>query len=185
MKRQRFTNPTKGFVNRRNGIMKKSHALHQLTGAHIAVLFEYEGKIYSYRSDNRFSNILSNIHLVQQFGPDHFDTVADRTSPRKLLRGKAELDAPTLPITNSGSNHCSDYNSFPFPESTNASRYLDKDSPVVVLGSPFSPYPAAAAEAKSPSPLKKQPYPLAVDFFRDDLLAESTLFPIPHEYGPK
>ncbi|KAG6354891.1 hypothetical protein INS49_003972 [Diaporthe citri] len=81
-KRRGFKDAKKGFVNRRNGIMKKANTLHRLTGAHIAILVEFNGAVYSYQSDNRFSAAVNNFEAKRQYGPDNFDTVADRGGPK-------------------------------------------------------------------------------------------------------
>lgn len=83
-----FKNAKKGFVNRTRGLMKKANTLHRLTGAHVAVLIEHNGTIYLYQSDDQFAQIFQNIPSKHKFGPDHFDTVADRS-------GRSQ--SPTLP----------------------------------------------------------------------------------------
>lgn len=80
MARRGFTNAKKGFDNRRGGLMKKANTLHRLTGAHIAILMEYNGTGFLYQSDEHFTLELQNLSAKQRFGPDHFDTVADRGS---------------------------------------------------------------------------------------------------------
>ncbi|KAH8755089.1 hypothetical protein F5883DRAFT_718938 [Diaporthe sp. PMI_573] len=54
--------------------------LSKLTGAHMAVLCEYNGETYVYESDKHFSPILNNVRGGHRFGPDNFETVADRAT---------------------------------------------------------------------------------------------------------
>jgi hypothetical protein len=81
-KKRGFKDVEKGFGNRRSGIMKKGNTLHRLTGAHIAILIEFNGVVYSYQSDNHFSAAVKNVKTKQQYGPDDFDTVTDRGGPQ-------------------------------------------------------------------------------------------------------
>jgi hypothetical protein len=43
--------------------MKKANMLSKLTGAHMAVLCEYNGDVYIYQSDDRFSPVLERFSL--------------------------------------------------------------------------------------------------------------------------
>ena len=163
MKKARgFTNPSKGFLNRRRGVMKKANTLSKLTGAHMAVLCEYNGEIYIYESDQHFSLTLNNVRAGHRFGPDHFETVADRATISYEHHNKVSCHQPSL---------------VPYISSTSSSSsQLDEELPVVTLGSPFYPASPSAGTsvdltAKTESTLsirRRKPYPLAVDFFGDD-----------------
>jgi hypothetical protein len=124
MKKTRgFSNPAKGFLNRRRGVMKKANMLSKLTGAHIAVLCEYNGKTYVYESDKHFSPILNNVRAAHRFGPDHFETVADRATTSYGHNAKVPRHRPSLPpYISSASSSCSQ---------------PDGELPVVTLGSPL------------------------------------------------
>lgn len=84
------------FANRQRGLMKKGNTLYRLTGAHVAILLEFDGVVYSYQSDNRFASDLSHIPK-QQLGPDHYDTVADRSRSR-LRQGDAPPQRASVQI---------------------------------------------------------------------------------------
>lgn len=95
---QRNKNTLKGFMNRRNGVMKKGNTLNRLTGARIAMIIEYGGLSYSYKSDNGFAPMIDDIGipLQNQFGPDHFDTVADREmTTAQITLGQTSVSAPS------------------------------------------------------------------------------------------
>lgn len=85
-KKRGFKDAKKGFDNRQNGIMKKANTLHRLTGAHIAILIEFNGTTYSYQSDTHFSAAVKDVVVNKQYGPDHFETVADRGGPQSPCR---------------------------------------------------------------------------------------------------
>ncbi|KAH8751107.1 hypothetical protein F5883DRAFT_578622 [Diaporthe sp. PMI_573] len=156
MKKSRgFTNPAKGFINRRKGVMKKANMLSKLTGAHMAVLCEFNGEIYIYQSDDHFSPILNSVRARQRFGPDHFDTVAERATGVSHHRAVAPGDkriVPTLSFTSSPTSHA------------------DEDLPLITLGSPLysgdgQPSDLAVAIRSAAAVRHRQPCPLAVDFF--------------------
>ena len=117
---------------------------------------EYNGDIYIYQSDDHFSPMLNAIRARQRFGPDHFDTVADRATNVShhcgMVPGDEEAFIPTLLST---SSNCSQSN---------------EEMPVVTLGSPLSstappPRDVAVAVGSAVPIRQRQPYPLAVDFF--------------------
>lgn len=111
-----FTNVKKGFANRRQGLMKKANTLHRLTGAHIAVLVEFNGAISSYQSDGHFTNILNNINTKHCFDPDYFETIADRRGRRN---GIPQLNGPAQSVPNlSGTTPLTSSTSSTFTTST-------------------------------------------------------------------
>jgi hypothetical protein len=77
--------------------MKKANMLSKLTGAHMAVLCEYNGETYIYKSDKRFSLILSQVRAGHRFRPDHFETVADRGQLVDSLPSPRPLPLSRLP----------------------------------------------------------------------------------------
>jgi hypothetical protein len=141
--------------------MKKANMLSKLTGAHMAVLCEYNGDTYVYESDKYFSPILNNIRAGHRFGPDNFETVADRATTSYEDNTKVPFYQASLPPYTSSSS--------------SSSSQPDEELPVVTLGSPFCPASPSAAAAinlnaktESTMPIRcKKPYPLAVDFFGD------------------
>lgn len=75
--------------------MRKAGTAHRLTGAHIVILMEFDGSLYSYLSDNYFDSVLNGIHVKKHFSPDDFDTIADRNG------GEDSQESPTPPSTSS------------------------------------------------------------------------------------
>lgn len=71
----------RNFTNRRNGVMKKANALSRMHRARVAVLVEWSGSTYCYRSHPAWPPLPLDIAPENCFNPDNFETVADRVSP--------------------------------------------------------------------------------------------------------
>ncbi|KAH8756090.1 hypothetical protein F5883DRAFT_570271 [Diaporthe sp. PMI_573] len=105
---------------------------------------------------------LGSIRPAQSSGPDRLDKDAE------VPRLEAKLNSPSLSSTTSGSRHCSDDNTLPFSIIPSPSLCLDEQTLGVTFRTSLSSSPAAAEEAKSATLVRRrQPYPLAVDFFGD------------------
>ncbi|KAI0836084.1 hypothetical protein F5Y06DRAFT_274159 [Hypoxylon sp. FL0890] len=72
----------RNFMNRRNGIMRKANALYRKHNARAAVLLEWNGTTFCYKSDANWPDV-GNLQVLPTncFSPDNFETVADRTTP--------------------------------------------------------------------------------------------------------
>lgn len=71
-------NYARGLSNRQRGIFKKSNTFYRYYGGEIAVLIKQGNRITTYESRSGFLNDTSNLFPDEVFGPDDFDTVADR-----------------------------------------------------------------------------------------------------------
>jgi hypothetical protein len=84
----------RSFNTRREGIMRKSNALHRQSGAKCASFFEKDGVLYSYRSHRNWPPLLDNFYVYPQnsFTPDNFETVAQRVGSESSPAPSASAD---------------------------------------------------------------------------------------------
>lgn len=155
--------------------MKKANTLHRLTGAHIAILMEYNGGIFLYQSDNCFASALKSIPAKQYFGPDHFDTVADRSSGNQnpfTLNQPPSIPVDVTPLLSSTSSTFTSSTMDSLPLQVHHES-LDFSMPTL---DPYTKtrYKNRAATNGNPKPEavslevhkgEQRYYPLAVDFF--------------------
>ncbi|KAI7775996.1 hypothetical protein LA080_006022 [Diaporthe eres] len=74
----------RSYNTRREGIMKKSNALHRQSGAKCASFFEKDGVLYCYRSHRNWPPLSDKFFVYPQnsFTPDNFETVAQRVGSK-------------------------------------------------------------------------------------------------------
>lgn len=82
--KNRNRNYARGLSNRQRGIFKKSNTFYRFYGGEIAVVIKQGSRITTYESRSGFLSDTSILFPDEAFGPDDFDTVADRQSPLAL-----------------------------------------------------------------------------------------------------
>jgi hypothetical protein len=84
----------RSFNTRREGIMKKSNALHRQSRAKCACFFEKDGVLYSYRSHRNWPPLSDNFYVypLNSFTPDNFETVAQRVGSEASPAPSASAD---------------------------------------------------------------------------------------------
>ncbi|RYP63161.1 hypothetical protein DL771_009392 [Monosporascus sp. 5C6A] len=80
--KNRNRNYARGLANRQKGIFKKSNTFNRFYGGDIAVVIKQHGRITAYESRPGILNDVSMVFPDESFGPDDFDTIADRQSPQ-------------------------------------------------------------------------------------------------------
>lgn len=175
MMRRGFKNAKKGFNNHRHSLMKKANTLHRLTGAHIAILMEYNDAIFLYQSDNRFATALANVSARQCFGPDHFDTVADRSSGNQIPHVLNQPPVVSIDITRLLSSTSSNFTNLTEGLPQNQDRCLnllmsslDHSIPIKCQNTAVSAKDQKTGMSSSAvHHEQKKLYPLDADFFSD------------------
>ena len=90
-----------GFAIRSKGIMKKGNTLHRMYGCKVGIVIIHNRERAAYESCR---GILSEPTAANYFGPDHFDTVADRNSvPTSVLTCNPKPQTSPLPEAAEGS----------------------------------------------------------------------------------
>lgn len=148
----------RSFNTRREGIMKKSNALHRQSGARCAAFFEKDGVLYCYRSHSNWPPLSDDfyVHPNNSFTPDNFETVAQRVGSESSPAPSASVDFGMRTTVLSADSDATDVLSPPkdpaTPQVNNESR-----TPFSSTAAVASPQTTDQDPARERGPLKSMP----------------------------